>query len=456
MEVKGTGFNPNNISTNKPALKKAEKPLIIADSVNLNGSKDKNKTADVSQIRKMASLVLKGNNDKPLWSFTAPEDTIGIEGVFTSKDGSCYTSANSCIYKLDPKSGNVVWQKKVADTYIDTKPVVEGKDGTLYATTDTEHLISIDPGDGNIKSDIEMEGRCTPHFTPSGDLYLSSFKNFNIVNKEGKRLFKVPVNSDNVYIESLDSEGNALIHSEDGNYSISPDGKVNWKNNDNNISYFPTEPSKAYATTDDKVSAIDSKTGKELWSKEGFLPRVVAATDNQTFINFDGQLKCFDSTKGDQLWELKTDCGNPSFHAGHDGEILVEEYEKMYLLNPETGEPKWEMEFPDSENSGIVSVKAAKNGKLFVSFGKLIYGIDPQTGKKTNEYKSDDVTWDMKYDNTTGNLYIRDGRTITAYDALSPDERLERNDMPVEDGKEVLVEDEYVEIGGVKLKKNKK
>ena len=338
---------------------------------------------------------------------------------------------------------------------IDTKPYVDKKDGSLFVSTYDGHLISLDPEKGKIIRDINMEDEDTAHFMPNGNIYIYGEDSIKVITREGKEIFSVPIECENTGIQTIDSFGNALLYTGTGVSSLSPRGKTNWKSRNYGIKYFPSDPSRAYTMTDSTIMARDAKTGKRIWSKRGEDPVIISASHNRTVVNFENTLKCFDSQTGDELWEREIESFDPQYDPGPDGSVFVTENNRVRMLDPNTGKTKWEVESFDQYD--IINHKiAAENGILYMSSGKQVEGIDMKTGKKKIEYKSDDTIGKLNYDHISCLLYISSSTSMKAYDTLTPEERLERMEQSPDNSKKLVIEEEYIEIGGVRVKKQKR
>jgi outer membrane protein assembly factor BamB len=121
------------------------------------------------------------------------------------------------------------------------------------------------------------------------------------------------------------------------------------------------------------ILAIDARTGKTLWKKQGaeasgLRPVTLCAEGNRVFYQLAGNVVCADLKTGDEKWSV----ASPPMRFVHDGSIVCIGGGKVILRSAKTGKAKW------SQQMLLTDVRDA-----FIAGGSVwLGGFKPIKGKR--------------------------------------------------------------------------
>ncbi len=134
------------------------------------------------------------------------------------------------------------------------------------------------------------------------------------------------------------------------------------------------------------VMAIDTKTGKKLWTATGRIqPLTLAAHDGKAFFQDGPWLLCLRVTDGKELW--RTPSKRPvSLLVVHDDRVLLLSGVGLQAVSAETGKSIWTADARVRRRELFVA-----NNQLWHWEGERVVGRDLHTGKVTTRLNTDDV-----------------------------------------------------------------
>lgn len=265
---------------------------------------------------------------------------------------------------LGPQNCGVIWEEDIGNiTWWGSAPVV-GSDGTIYIGSNDYRLYAFEPN-GTVKWYYETgdEIRSTPAIGCDGSIYVTSKDGFlYAINSDGTFNWKTRINTyySGGYASSpvIGEDCTIYVGGNDGLYSISPSGGLNW--------CYPKAPGKWVLTS----PAIDSSG------------TIYFATYMEGFVyamNPDGSLK-WKYEPAEHTWFISS----PSI--GCEGTIYIGEYfvpedRGLLALNP-NGTFKWKYVI----GADIVSTPAiAADCIIYVGVGDSdngVYAIKPDGSLK--------------------------------------------------------------------------
>lgn len=130
------------------------------------------------------------------------------------------------------------------------------------------------------------------------------------------------------------------------------------------------------------VTAIDARTGVEIWSQkttDGFVTSAAVRNNRVVIGDFSGQVYCFDATDGTIVWKKEIDqqiASGPSFF--EDQVLITSESGSMTAMNLSDGESKWTYATGDQLRS---SATIWKNFSLLGGCDGRLHKIDLIAGQ---------------------------------------------------------------------------
>lgn len=382
------------------------------------------------------------------------------KGIFSASDDSVYTGDYNTVYKLDGKTGNVAWKKRF-DKELDSWPAKEGKSGTIYVCTADSYLRALDPADGSEKWEFNMKVRGGEAVvSKNGNLYFQYKDDLVVLKPDGHKHFRFRINDYMQRAPLLDDDGNAYVATDErGIYAISSDGKKLWHVQGKSVDYFPSDPDKIYTTSDKTIVARDKKSGEKIWEKE--LPEfnVAVADKNRAFIQKYKEIKCLDSKTGKTLWGKKFDSDSRAKLLIENDTLIMGGEEGLKALDAKTGSLRYEI------NTGgdcrWMNTSRTEDGVLIFNSNREVYMIDPQKGKVIDRFAPTHGVSSFQVNKKDGMLYVEEDETfnILAFNIANykqqAKEMFDKKEIPEKIPAKIEMGDEYVEIGGVRLKKHK-
>ena len=432
----------------------AGKSPFGADSVSIAGDKQMNMISQ-NQLSQLLKAKRTG------WTYAVG---FSRQGMMTAKDGSLYIARGerreSSFLKLNGKTGEVEWEKKF-DMDIESKPAIEGPDGTIYIRTSDRRLRAFNPANGEEKWNFNMKlGGARPAIGKDGTIYSNLDGDLRVMNPDGEEKFTVEIGDLMHYVASVDDSGNAIVKSEGEIFSLDSQGKEMWRVEGETVDAFSTDPDRIYTATEEGITARDRKTGEKLWDRqeEGLHYKydIEGSVDNRLFISHGGdkKLKCVDAATGKNLWEKETKLRTRL--VGDDGTLYLGGDWKIEAVDPKTGKTRWSVDTEKEARYGEAVL--GSNDTLFVNDDKHVYGIETDTGKVVFQYAIDDKITHFSLNEKENMIYITglEKQKLSAVNLI--DLKPFKNQKPEEPQKEtspgeIKVEEQFVEIGGVKLPK---
>lgn len=225
------------------------------------------------------------------------------------------------------------------------------------------------------------------------------------------------IDDDDWWQLSLESEPQSLASARDfhvGTESsltrISPAGKLRWQVDAEvaSLSVVASESTIYYATSRSEIVARNANTGKELWrrrSDRGPRPAhasdsaIVVATDFEEARSAGWPTFALARQSGETLWEVDTGTANAA--ALTHGLSLILSPEKLYAIETDTGDIKWQQTVTDSTTGPIRTTKDT----AYLPSDSGIAAFTLPDGKRawstSNEIESIDVTL---VDSAVGNV----------------------------------------------------
>ena len=479
-----------NTKINKSSAKaKPSKTGMVQDKFTQSGSMNmvSSGSQDAGKVfsAKGANAVFSKLESKveKVWEFDLqdPGDLPHYEPVI--RDDGIYINAAGHTTKID-FDGNEVWKVETGGSGY-SQPAFDSK-GNVYVSTGDEQkeLICLNPaGDEKWRASTGERGCShTPLITPDDKIILSTDnRELRFYDNNGKCTWSAANKAMHSVQPFLDKNG--ILHITDTYqdfktwkqpYFIVNTRKPSLRKKgeiESLKSVLIDDDGNSYTFTDDKFRAKDIN-GKEMWAID--LPG--ETTSSEAKMGPDGKMYvrvrehailCVDPKTGKENWRLE----NPIKHEGlsgdyawgKDGTFYVTGSGgnwKLYSVKPD-GSARW----TNKDNKHIANVKVGKDGTIFTGGeGYPIKSFNPKTGVKQWTTDFELSYGDNNYhvlDNNEIVASTRDGKIVKLKHTTKEQQLRETADnMSKEEGSETpapTIEEtaEWVEIGGVRLKKNR-
>ncbi len=392
----GDSFTPgDNSSVKHNDLKKAADLLMKKNKIEVKDEWSVRGGGTPSVVNEKFILLGSPSDNVRALDITTGEEkwNAGINGSVTAgKDGSLFVSGKDTALRcLDPENGREKWNINF-DSPVRVFKV--GDDGSVYARTPTT-FYEIDPQAKEIKWQLDCMGE--PAIADNGKVFIS----------DGF-----------VAVKQLDRDNGSFI----------------WMNTIVGSCQLPPTTGKngeLYVAADSGIiSALDQNTGKTRWRFD----------TEDTFVQ-------------------------PPL-LGANGDVIVNNgNQNVYAFDPETGNQKWF--FNGSGNSGNLDgqestgtfISLGADGSILFAGGKRLCGLNPRNGKILWEKKLNGEITDAPIQGKDGRVYFTCSDK-KAYAVRIPGiremltEEVSGNTVP-EENPEIKQGDDFVDIGGVRLKVNK-
>lgn len=395
----GDSFTPgDNSSVKHNDLKKAADLLMKKNKIEVKDEWSVRGGGTPSVVNEKHVLMGSPSDNVRALDITTGEEkwNAGISGSVTEgKDGSLFVSGKDTALRcLDPETGNEKWNINF-DSPVQVFKV--GDDGAVYARTPST-FYEIDPQAGEIKWQLDNMG--TPAIADDGKVFIS----------DGF-----------VAVKQLDRDNGSFI----------------WMNTIVGSCQLPPTTGKngdLYVAADSGIiSALDQNTGKTRWrfdTEDTFVQSPLVGANGDVLVNNGNQnVYAFDPETGNQKWFFNgseksghSDGQNnvKSFAAfGSDGSILFAGGNRSLGLNSRNGKVLWEKNIPSEISAAPIQ---DKDGRIFLAC----------SDKKTYAIKVPGIK-DLLKEGMAGEI---------------PADSAEENP-------EIKKGDDFVDIGGVRLKVNK-
>ncbi|MGV8120237.1 MAG: PQQ-binding-like beta-propeller repeat protein [Candidatus Xenobiia bacterium LiM19] len=420
------------------------------------------------------SRLFEENKPDVCWKSPSPfTGYVTFQGLLVSQDQSLYSGAMGSLMRIDTSNGSIKWKKELKGE-IRSWPALEGKDGSLLVWTNEKKLHALNPYNGEEKWSYKMrDSICKPSVGPDGTIYVEDSSDLVALNSDGNEKFRVNVGKKgdefSNKVSAIADDGSLFLKSKEGITALSSSGAVLWNAPEPDIQYFPGDPGKVYLSgLDDKVVVRDAASGKLLWeTKEG--SHTISAGRDKVFLGRDNAIICMDD-KGRVLWKNdawkdEADAWPHTHFLSDDGVLYVSHQDRVLeALDPESGKPLLSLDLENGEKSFIQSAMS-KNGILYLTGGKTVYGIDTKTSKLISRKEIDKKIEDIATDSSGERIYIKTsasggigGRIPGEYEIKAVENPVWRESIK-EKKEEELPHDEisdndgYILIGDIKLDK---
>ena len=184
-------------------------------------------------------------------------------------------------------------------------------EGVVYAGSYENRVYALDVGTGALLWSFEAEGDLDiPPLVAGGVVFVEDLAN----------------------LHALDASTGELLWAKSAHAALVSDGIV----------YIPTSP----RDDDFSVSAVDAVSGEQLWATE--MPRSglpllfpLTAAGSNVYVSNDHRVHALDSTTGKLVWTL--DAGDPvtAPPTASNGVVFLRSYTAAYALDESTGEELW-------------------------------------------------------------------------------------------------------------------
>lgn len=447
--------------------------------------------------------LFKPESTRVQWSYKwGEENKFSSKGAMVSRDGSVYTAARGLIRKLNPDDGSVIWEKDMGknSSGITSSPAIEGRDGKILLTTGDKELHALDPGTGDeswhFRMDTHSYSNETP-IAPDGTIFVRDKRDLIALNPDGKVKYRFPIEDDGHQVRYMENDGTAYVESNRGIFAVNPDGTEKWHIPGNNVERFPTDPDRIYTLHDkwsthpsgvnifqNSIIARDPETGEKLWERMFgesqnpeevkqrsmfILPgneklfsgaQIFGADRGKIFVKESKKIHCLDASTGKTIWNKEFEKTPAIKLIGDDGTLYVYGKNGLEALNPDSGDLKWEAK---SVSSGINNIPAVitDKGLLVIVDGKTLQGISLKDGLAQFKRNMDGGIRDLMpspdlksmviEQSDAANFHRVDIRTAAEMAKAMKEESPGKSQDP---GK-ITVENNYVEIGGVRIPRRK-
>ena len=434
-QIQSTNITTHNTGSIKKPLKVKNRSSFanIADSFqhSTNVSTD-NKTIDINKASRLLTGAKKKWNMEEMWSLKAdgaiftspvmgPDNTMSfginsgkiysvdrttgkvkwtgkisgdIRWTTYDKDGVLYAGGNMGNVHAFDKNGNQLWETKIGEYAYNPPSIADN--GTMFITDYSDNLISLNSKNGEVnwkKEYMLHQLNDAPGFLPDGTPYMFA----------GDAVVKFEINTGK-------DLGDFNWHDYHGRPAINDKGEM----------FF----GEGQSTKDQHLASIDLKTGKKLWQTDidGFvMGSPVLGKDGTLYASISsGKIMAVDSNTGKEKWTYKSGLSkDPFLLLDNRGTIITGEkrHKEFFAINGETGKFKGNYKLPELI---INTPSLGENGEIYVT--------DIQN--KLYAFKQKDMN----------DLIKEEMQNRESQDGERP---------------EITEKEEFVIIGGVKVRKNR-
>jgi outer membrane protein assembly factor BamB len=371
-------------------------------------------------------------------------------------DGSLYAGSDRTLARLDPKTGEKLWEKKF-DRELDTFPAVTGEDGSLYVCTTDSHLRRLDPATGEQKWEFDMDVRGGALLIgDDGTVYTQYKDDMFALTPGGKKKWRFRINDYMHDVSAVAKDGTVYSTTKKGLYAVKPNGWQKWLYAaDKGSCTLSPDGNLYHCKYGESLASLDPETGKEKWKIPLGEAYVRAGKDGKIFVEGYSELSALDPADGKILWSLKN-----SSHAriraidGRGTIITGSEDKKITALDPSDGKEIWSV--PTQNKAEWGEAEFDRSGVLFINDRKQIYGIDPQTGKVHFTYQAPGEIAGFRLDQRNGLILIEQEGTwqlsaVSYFSAEGKAKEMLESTGAGQAQPEVVEGPGFVVIGGVKL-----
>ena len=183
---------------------------------------------------------------------------------------------------------------------------------------------------------------------------------------------------------------------------------------------------------DGVLYAVETETGKEVWSVEGFgqLESTGAiAGDTIVTAGYNQQVKALDRITGDKRWTFRTEYGVQGAPLIVDDRVYIATDRRVYALDLETGQSIWKVS--TGTEDAYMGAPAYEDGVIYTTGGKLLLALEAATGKEVWRTQKDEMFLGLAVAN--GLVYVGNfDHKLYAFDQSTGEEKWSF------DGKEVF------------------
>lgn len=387
-------------------------------------------------------------------------------------------------------SPRVFWSYP-AGSAIMTKPVL-GADGAIFVSTRYGAALALDSKTGQKKWDFPLkDGSCSDlTVATDGTVFIPGSGKDTTLNavdaKTGKTKWSVNLDGEPSRAVGIGTDGTVFVGrnyfkpissiggSFDKGFVYALDGKngdKKWEFNAGEMVVSTPEPGPHglvyFGTYGNGFFAVDEKSGDKKWqfkTKAWISSTPAFGKDGQVYFgDWAKKIHAVDSKTGKSIWEFDTRGpvrGTPL--VGADGTVYLGSDDKnFYAIDGKTGAKKWSrttggaiISSPVMDDKGIIYV-GSEDGK--------VYAFDSKNGAKKWEFSTKDKVMGAPSIGPDGAVYVgsNDGN-LYALDPSKLDSLINNPQDPNNPAKPepdgsyaIVIHEDYVDIGGVKLPINK-
>ncbi len=453
-----------------------DSPPVPQDSVKISG---KAGFASVSRAS-ITDQVFKAR--KTIWTSSWDKDNTITKGIVMAPDGDIITGTYCDLKKISSRDGKPVWEQDVhqKNHNLSTSPAVIAKDGSLLVGTTDGILRSLDPSTGKEIWRYKTGAYSTdPLQAEDGTIYVQKEKDMAAINADGTEKFQTPIGRDRQKIKFVDRKGEFYVVSDSDLFAIGPDGKQRWQAPGTDAIGFPDDPDRVYITASKDlphpvhkystivhslISARNPETGDKIWENEYDYAKVGGHYKGLVVIYEHNKVSVLDSETGKSRWESPGEMMREIKTVTSDGTLILHDPRHFEALDVTTGKSKWVLDIKALNSSSPAF--ETKDGNVIIADSNTVYCVDREKGDVKFKFKMDkgigrtalsiDETVVYAEEPGTGAIHAIDFRNAAeiAKDVLESPATSEAS--AENHGGEVNVETDYVDIDGVKLaKKNR-
>jgi outer membrane protein assembly factor BamB len=288
------------------------------------------------------------------WQYPAKADTKFLyygDPLLDSKGDLVAAAYDGSVIKLDPAAGTLKWKYDGDGSKI-IAPLVEGPDGSYYASSETGDLLVFDPATGTLKTKIHL-GKATAWGAMAVDaqrIYLATIEHkvYAVNFQSGK--------PDWTFDAGASVAGGVTL----------ADGKL------------------FLGTFAGKVIALDPQTGNKLWETktDGWVWQApVAAGDSLLATDLGGTLHALAAKDGAPIWNVKLDAPIQAAPAVDGGTLFIGTTTggTVRAYSAKDGSQKWQQTI----EGGVFGTLRVYAGKLLITVNGSKYqlaALAPDTG----------------------------------------------------------------------------